>query len=157
MAVKIRLKRLGAIRNAQYRIVVMDSRKKRDGRAIEELGIYHPKQNPSVVQINSERVQYWLGVGAQPSDRVRMLLEKSGDWARYTGEGSAESTLDTPAARPDKKALYEAALAAAQVADGLSDDDAPKTKAKKSSKKTAEKAEEAKASTEKDAEAPAAE
>lgn len=78
MAVKIRLKRLGKIRSPHYRIVVMDSRNKRDGRAIEEIGLYHPKNDPSVIRVNSERAQYWLGVGAQPTDTVRSLLRRAG-------------------------------------------------------------------------------
>lgn len=114
MAVKIRLKRLGKIRNPQYRIVVMDSRAKRDGRAIEELGKYHPKEEPSLIEIDSERAQYWLGVGAQPTEQVQSLLKITGDWQKFKGEPGAEGTLKTAAPRPDKRALYEAALAAAQ-------------------------------------------
>ena len=114
MAVKIRLKRLGAIRNAQYRVVVMDSRTKRDGRAIEEIGLYHPKEEPSLIQIDSERAQYWLGVGAQPTEQVAALLKVTGDWQKFKGEPGAEGTLKTAAPKPDKKALYEAALKAAQ-------------------------------------------
>ncbi len=86
MAVKIRLKRLGKIRSPHYRIVVMDSRTKRDGRAIEEVGIYHPKNDPSVIRVNSERVLYWLGVGAQPTEAVVALLKRSGDWQKHTGD-----------------------------------------------------------------------
>ena len=74
MAVKIRLLRMGKIRNPQYRIVVADSRTKRDGRAIEYIGVYHPKEEPSLIEVNSERAQYWLSVGAQPSDPVRKIL-----------------------------------------------------------------------------------
>ena len=79
MAVKIKLKRLGKIRNPQYRIVVADSRTKRDGRAIEEIGLYHPKEEPSLIKVDSERVQYWLGVGAQPTEPVLRLLQITGD------------------------------------------------------------------------------
>ena len=114
MAVKIRLKRLGAIRNAQYRVVVMDSRTKRDGRAIEEIGLYHPKEEPSLIQIDSERAQYWLGVGAQPTEQVAALLKVTGDWQKFKGEPGAEGTLKVKEAKPEKKALYEAALRAAQ-------------------------------------------
>ena len=88
MAVKIRLKRLGKIRSPHYRIVVMDSRTKRDGRAIEELGIYHPKNEPSVIRVNSERALYWLGVGAQPTEAVVALLKRSADWQKHTGSTS---------------------------------------------------------------------
>ena len=93
MAVKIRLKRMGKIRAAQYRIVVVDSRKKRDGRVIEEIGFYDPNQNPSVIRIDSERAQYWLGVGAQPSEQVAALLKVTGDWQKFKGESGAEGTL----------------------------------------------------------------
>ena len=82
MAVRIRLKRVGKIHAAQYRVVVVDSRKKRDGRVIEEVGYYDPQPNPSVIRIDSERAQYWLGVGAQPSDQVRNLLVLTGDIAK---------------------------------------------------------------------------
>ncbi|SDT77691.1 30S ribosomal protein S16 [Actinoplanes derwentensis] len=85
MAVKIRLLRMGKIRNPQYRIVIADSRTKRDGRAIEYVGIYQPKEHPSVIQVKSERVQYWLSVGAQPSEAVQRILEKTGDWQQFKG------------------------------------------------------------------------
>ena len=93
MAVKIRLKRLGKIRSPHYRIVVMDSRAKRDGRAIEEIGLYHPKNDPSVIRVNSERAQYWLGVGAQPTEQVLAILKITGDWQKYKGLPGAEGTL----------------------------------------------------------------
>ncbi len=117
MAVKIRLKRMGKIRSPFYRVVVMDSRTKRDGRAIEEIGVYHPTREPSVIEINSERAQYWLGVGAQPTDQVARLLKITGDWQKFKGEPGAEGSLKTAAAKPSKKELYEAALAAAGKAD----------------------------------------
>lgn len=85
MAVKIRLKRLGKIRQPQYRVVVMDSRTKRDGRAIEEIGKYHPKEEPSLIEIDSERAQYWLSVGAQPTEQVAALLKITGDWQKFKG------------------------------------------------------------------------
>ena len=85
MAVKIRLLRMGKIRNPQYRIVVADSRTKRDGRAIEFVGVYQPKEDPSVIEVKSERVQYWLSVGAQPSEAVQRLLELTGDWQKFKG------------------------------------------------------------------------
>lgn len=93
MAVKIRLKRLGKIRSPHYRVVVADSRAKRDGRVIEEIGIYHPVQNPSRIEINSERAQYWLGVGAQPTEQVLVLLKLTGDWARFKGDKDAVSSV----------------------------------------------------------------
>src|SRR5216110_1456767 len=83
VAVRIRLLRMGKIRNPQYRIVVADARTKRDGRAIEYVGIYHPKEDPSLIQVKSDRVQYWLSVGAQPSEAVQRILEKTGDWQQF--------------------------------------------------------------------------
>ena len=93
VAVKIRLKRLGKIRVPQYRIVVVDSRKKRDGRVIEEIGKYHPKEDPSYIDVVSDRAQYWLGVGAQPSDAVAAILKITGDWQKFKGEPGTEGTL----------------------------------------------------------------
>lgn len=115
MATKIRLKRLGKIRTPHYRVVVMDSRTKRDGRAIEEIGQYHPKSDPSEIEINSERAQYWLGVGAQPTEAVVALLKRTGDWQKFTGEDSP-SGVEPQAARPDKDELFNAALAEADEA-----------------------------------------
>ena len=109
MAVKIKLKRLGKMRNPQYRIVVADARTKRDGRAIEEIGKYHPKEHPSLIEVNSERAQYWLGVGAQPTEAVEAILKVTGDWQRAKGLPGAEGTLQVAAARSDKKAVFEAA------------------------------------------------
>jgi small subunit ribosomal protein S16 len=102
VAVKIKLKRLGKIRNPQYRIVVADSRTKRDGRAIEEIGRYHPKEEPSLIEVDSERAQYWLGVGAQPTDPVRALLKVTGDWQKYKGEPGAEGTLRVAEPKAEK-------------------------------------------------------
>ncbi|MFI7551812.1 30S ribosomal protein S16 [Micromonospora sediminimaris] len=117
MAVKIRLLRMGKIRNPQYRIVIADSRTKRDGRAIEFVGIYQPKEDPSVIEVKSERVQYWLSVGAQPSEAVQRLLELTGDWQKFKGL-PAPPPLKVAAERADRKAAYEAeAKAAAGVAD----------------------------------------
>ncbi len=93
MAVKIRLKRMGKIRAPYYRIVVADSRTKRDGRAIEEIGKYHPTEEPSVIEVNSERAQYWLSVGAQPSPQVLALLKLTGDWGMFKGEKGAKNTV----------------------------------------------------------------
>lgn len=95
MAVKIRLKRMGKIRAPHYRIVVADSRTKRDGRSIEEIGKYHPTENPSVIEVNSERAQYWLSVGAQPSEQVLVLLKLTGDWGKFKGDANAKSTVLT--------------------------------------------------------------
>ena len=110
MAVKIRLKRLGKIREPYYRVVVADSRTKRDGRAIEEIGKYHPKLEPSLIEINSERVQYWLSVGAQPTEQVQHLLTVTGDWQKFKGLPGAEGTLKTRESgesKADKKDRYE--------------------------------------------------
>ena len=104
MAVKIRLTRMGKIRAPFYRVVVMDSRTRRDGKAKEQIGIYHPTREPSVVEIDSERAQYWLSVGAQPTDQVRALLKLTGDWQKFTGEGEAVNTVKP---QPEKTA-YEA-------------------------------------------------
>jgi len=107
VAVKIRLKRLGKIREPYYRVVVADSRTKRDGRAIEEIGKYHPKLEPSLIEINSERVQYWLSVGAQPTEQVQHLLTVTGDWQKFKGLPGAEGTLKTGESKADKKDRYE--------------------------------------------------
>lgn len=112
MATKIRLKRLGKIRTPHYRVVVMDSRTKRDGRPIEEIGQYHPKNDPSVIIINSERVQYWLGVGAQPTEAVVALLKRTGDWQQFSGDKSPSGVIEQKP-RPDKAAVFNAALAEA--------------------------------------------
>jgi small subunit ribosomal protein S16 len=107
VAVKIKLKRMGAIRDPYYRIVVADSRTKRDGRAIEEIGIYHPKEDPSVIQVNSDRVQHWLSVGAQPTEPVQHLLTITGDWQKFKGESGTEGTVKVGEAKADKKSRYE--------------------------------------------------
>ncbi|GAA2440956.1 30S ribosomal protein S16 [Streptomyces glaucus] len=99
MAVKIKLKRLGKIRSPHYRIVVADSRTRRDGRAIEEIGKYHPTYNPSVIEVDSERVAYWLSVGAQPTEPVLAILKKTGDWQKFKGE-PAPAPLLQPAEKP---------------------------------------------------------
>src|SRR5580693_8746088 len=115
VAVKIKLKRLGKIREPYYRIVVADARTKRDGRAIEEIGKYHPKAEPSFIEVNSERVQHWLSVGAQPTDPVRVLLKITGDWQKFKGEPGSEGTLRTAAPRGDKKEAFDAAAKASQA------------------------------------------
>ena len=104
MAVKIRLKRMGKIRAPYYRVVVMDSRTRRDGRAIEEIGKYHPTEEPSFIQIDSERAQYWLSVGAQPTEQVAALLKITGDWQKFKGRPGAEGTLQ----QPESKAAFVA-------------------------------------------------
>lgn len=111
MAVKIKLMRLGKIRTPHYRVVVADSRTRRDGRAIETIGKYHPKEEPSLIQIDSERAQYWLGVGAQPTDPVQTLLKITGDWQKFKGLPGAEGTLRVAATKPSKLELFQAALA----------------------------------------------
>ena len=113
MAVKIRLKRMGKIHAPFYRVVIMNSRTKRDGRAIEEIGKYHPTHEPSIIEIDSERVQYWLGVGAQPTEQVAALLKITGDWQTFKGLPGTEGTLRLAEPKPDKTALYEAATKSA--------------------------------------------
>ena len=110
MAVKIRLKRMGKIRQPYYRVVVVDARKKRDGRVIEEIGKYHPKDEPSFIEVVSDRAQYWLGVGAQPSDAVAALLKVTGDWQKFKGLPGAEGTLRTKEPKRDKQELFNEAL-----------------------------------------------
>ncbi|MDX3097339.1 30S ribosomal protein S16 [Streptomyces sp. ME01-24h] len=131
MAVKIKLKRLGKIRSPHYRIVVADSRTRRDGRAIEEIGLYHPVQNPSRIEVNAERVAYWLGVGAQPTEPVLAILKKTGDWQKYKGE-PAPAPLLVAEPKADKRALFEAA---AKDAGDEPKGEAITQKAKKSDKK----------------------
>jgi small subunit ribosomal protein S16 len=116
VAVKIRLKRLGKIRAPYYRVVVMDSRTKRDGRAIEEIGKYHPTEEPSLIEIKSERAQYWLGVGAQPTEQVEALLKVTGDWQKFKGLPGAEGTLKVKGEKADATAAIEAVSADAEKA-----------------------------------------
>ncbi|AJE82020.1 MULTISPECIES: 30S ribosomal protein S16 [Streptomyces] len=141
MAVKIKLKRLGKIRSPHYRIVVADSRTRRDGRAIEEIGLYHPVQNPSRIEVDAERVAYWLSVGAQPTEPVLAILKKTGDWQKYKGEPAPPPLL-----QPEEKTTRP-------VFESLSSEDEPKgeaitQKAKKADKKADEAPAEAAASTE---------
>jgi small subunit ribosomal protein S16 len=146
MAVKIKLTRLGKIRDPQYRIAVADSRTRREGRAIEVIGRYHPKQEPSLIEIDSERAQYWLSVGAQPTEPVLKLLKITGDWQKFKGLPGAEGRLKVAEPKPSKLELFNAALAAA---DGGPDTEAATPKKKKAPAKkavaadTAEKAEDA--------------
>jgi small subunit ribosomal protein S16 len=139
MAVKIKLTRLGKIRNPQYRIAVADARTRRDGRSIEVIGRYHPKEEPSLIEIDSERAQYWLGVGAQPTEPVLQLLKITGDWQKFKGLPGAEGTLKVKEPKPSKLDLFNAALA---EADGAPSGEATQPKKKKApAKKAAEKAE----------------
>jgi small subunit ribosomal protein S16 len=117
VAVKIKLKRMGKIRNPQYRIIVADARTKRDGRAIEEIGLYHPKEEPSLIRVDSERVQHWLSVGAQPTDPVRAILTVTGDWQRFTGQPGAEGTLKVKEAAVAKSDVFAKVLADAHKGD----------------------------------------
>jgi small subunit ribosomal protein S16 len=128
MAVKIKLTRLGKIRNPQYRIAIADARNRRDGRAIEIIGRYHPKQDPSLIEIDSERAQYWLSVGAQPTEPVLKLLKITGDWQKFKGLPGAEGRLKVAPPKPSKLELFNAALAAA---DGAPDTEAATPKKKK--------------------------
>jgi len=105
--------RLGKIRTPFYRIVVIDSKKARNGLSIEEIGRYVPGANPSVVEVNSDRAQHWLKVGAQPSAAVTKLFKLTGDWGKFTGEGSTSSVVEPQKPGFDKKANYEAAVKAA--------------------------------------------
>ncbi|OBI84890.1 30S ribosomal protein S16 [Mycobacterium sp. 1245805.9] len=151
MAVKIKLTRLGKIRNPQYRIAVADARTRRDGRSIEVIGRYHPKEDPSLIEINSERAQYWLSVGAQPTEPVLKLLKITGDWQKFKGLPGAEGSLQAAAPKPSKLELFNAALA---EADGAPTTEAAKPKKKAPAKKAA-KAAEAPEAADEAAEAPA--
>jgi small subunit ribosomal protein S16 len=120
LATKIRLMRMGKIRTPYFRIVVTDSRKARNGLSIEEIGRYVPGQEPSIIEVNSERALYWLGVGAQPSEAVEALLKVTGDWQKHKGLPGTEGTLRFAAPKPAKSIAYEAAVkaAAAEPAEG---------------------------------------
>ena len=160
MAVRIRLLRMGKIRNPQYRIVVADSRTKRDGRAIEYVGLYHPKEEPSRIEVNSARVQHWLSVGAQPSEPVVAILSKTGDWQRFKGLPAPTEQLKVAPARADRNAAYEVE---AKAAAGLVDTEARSKKesgrkgAKTEPKATGPRSAEAKGAESKAAEAKEAE
>jgi small subunit ribosomal protein S16 len=136
LATKIRLMRMGKIRTPFFRVVVTDSRKARNGLSIEEIGRYVPGQEPSLIEINSERAQYWLGVGAQPSEAVTALLKVTGDWQKFKGLPGSEGTLRVAAIKPAKSVAYEAAMkaAAAEPAEGAT------TLKKKAQEKLAAKA-----------------
>jgi small subunit ribosomal protein S16 len=151
VAVKIRLKRMGKVRAPHYRIVVVDSRKKRDGRVIEEIGLYHPKEDPSYIRVVSERAQYWLGVGAQPSEAVAQILKITGDWQTFKGYKNTEGTLRVAEPKRDKLEIFNEALK-----DAASE---PKAEAvtKRASKKAAAKKAAPAAEPAETAETPAAE
>jgi small subunit ribosomal protein S16 len=134
VAVKIKLMRLGKIRAPYYRIVVADARTKRDGRAIEEIGKYHPTRDPSLIEVDSERAQYWLSVGAQPTEPVMAILKVTGDWQKFKGLPGAEGTLRYPEAKADKKTLFEAA---AKESGGDAAKDGATTPKKRAAKKAA--------------------
>ncbi|WP_299924323.1 30S ribosomal protein S16 [uncultured Nocardioides sp.] len=155
MAVKIRLKRLGKIRVPQYRIVVVDSRKKRDGRVLEEIGKYHPKEEPSFIEVTSDRAQYWLGVGAQPSEAVEAILKVTGDWQTFKGLPGTEGTLKVKEPKRSKLDIFNEAL---KEVSAESKGSATTTK-KKADKKADEPADEpaAEAPAETPAEVPASE
>ena len=143
MAVKIKLKRIGKMREPHYRIVVADARTARGGRAIEEIGQYHPLENPSRIQVDSDRAQYWLGVGAQPTEAVAAILRVTGDWQAFKGE-PAPAPMLVAEPKADKKSVF---AAAAKEAAGLEDKPATTAKAKKKAEPKAKeaKADEAKA------------
>ena len=151
MAVKIRLKRMGKIRQPYYRVVVVDARKKRDGKVIEEIGKYHPKEEPSYIDVTSDRAQYWLGVGAQPTEAVEAILKITGDWQKFKGLPGAEGTLKVAEPKRDKIDIFNEALKDAA--------NEPKAEAvtKKKAEKKAEAVVEAPAAEEAPAEAAAEE
>ena len=149
MAVKIKLQRLGKIRTPHYRVVIADARTRRSGAVIENIGIYEPKADPSVIKIDSERAQYWLGVGAQPTEPVLALLKVTGDWQKAKGLPGAEGTLKVAEPKASKLDLFNAALAEAA--------DAPTAEAITEKKRKAKEEAEAKAAAEAAAEAEAAE
>ena len=143
MAVKIKLQRLGKIRTPHYRVVIADARTRRDGKVIENIGIYEPKQEPSVIKIDSERAQYWLSVGAQPTEPVMALLKVTGDWQKFKGLEGAEGTLKVAEEKPSKLDLFNQALAEAN--------EGPTAEAITEKKRKAKEEAEAKAAAEKEA------
>lgn len=116
MSVKIKLKRLGKKKSPQYRIVIADSRTARSGRSIEEIGVYQPRREPSLIEVDSDRVQYWLGVGAQPTEPVMAILKVTGDWQKYKGLPGAEGTLKLAEPKPNKQVVFEDAVREAEKA-----------------------------------------
>ncbi|AWI31191.1 MULTISPECIES: 30S ribosomal protein S16 [Streptomyces] len=142
MAVKIKLKRLGKIRSPHYRIVVADSRTRRDGRAIEEIGLYHPTYNPSRIEVDSERAQYWLSVGAQPTEPVLAILKLTGDWQKHKGLPAPEKPLLAPATKEEKRRSFD------EFAKALEGEEGKGEAITQKSKKTEKKADEAEAPAE---------
>lgn len=158
MAVKIKLTRLGKIRNPQYRIIVADARTRRDGRGIETVGLYRPKEEPSYIEVNSERVQYWLGVGAQPTEAVQTILKVTGDWQKFKGIDGAEGTLKVAEEKPSKLELFNKALEEASnepTAEAITAKRKADKEKKKAEEEAAKKAEEEAAQAEADAAADA--
>jgi small subunit ribosomal protein S16 len=151
VATKIKLMRLGKMREPHYRIVVADARTKRDGRSIETIGEYHPKSDPSIIRVDGERAAYWLGVGAQPTEAVTAIFKVTGDWQKFKGLPAPEP-MKLPAAKPDKQALFNAALT--EVSGEPAAESAATTPKKRAAKKAADKPAPA---VEPAAEAPAAE
>jgi len=137
VATKIKLMRLGKMREPHYRIVVADSRTKRDGRAIETIGEYHPKSDPSVIKVDGDRAAYWLGVGAQPTEAVQAIFKVTGDWQKFKGLPAPEP-MKMAAEKPNKQALFNAALAEADG--GPAEDSAATTPKKRAAKKSAPEA-----------------
>ncbi|HEV7651117.1 MAG TPA: 30S ribosomal protein S16 [Actinophytocola sp.] len=151
MAVKIKLQRLGKIRAPYYRVIVADARTRRSGKAIETIGRYHPKDEPSFIEVDSERTQYWLGVGAKPTESVQRILEITGDWQKFKGLPGTEGTLKHPEPKPSKQELFEAALKAAGE-EPTTEATTPKKRggARKAEPKAEPKKDEAKAEPKKD-------
>ena len=168
MAVKIRLKRMGKVRAPHYRIVVVDSRKKRDGRVLEEIGKYHPKEEPSFIDVVSDRAQYWLGVGAQPSEAVAKILKITGDWQTFKGLKGTDGTQKFAEPKPSKQDIFNEALkdsanepkgeaVTRKASKKAAEKPATEAKAEKAEKPVAEKAEKPVAEPEAKADEPAAE
>ncbi len=138
MATKIKLTRIGKMREPHYRVVIADARTKRDGRSIETIGEYHPKNDPSIITVDGERAAYWLSVGAQPTEAVVAILKVTGDWQKFKGLPEPPPML-MAAPKPNKRALFDAALAETS-GDALSEATTPKKKAapKKAAEATAD-------------------
>ena len=152
VATKIKLMRLGKMREPHYRIVVADARTKRDGRAIETIGEYHPKSEPSIIKVDADRAAYWLGVGAQPTEAVLAILKITGDWQKFKGEPGAEGTLKVAPPKPDKQEIFQAAVKET-MDDAEGKATTPKTKKKVEPKKAKKDEAKAEESTEESSEA----
>ena len=137
MAVKIKLQRLGKVRAAEYRVVIADARTRRNGKVIENIGIYHPKEEPSLIQIDSERAQHWLSVGAQPTEPVLALLKITGDWQKHKGLPGAEGTLKVAEEKKSKLDIFNEALAEANNGPTIEAITEKKKKAKEEAEKKA--------------------